>query len=62
MKPVRVVTADGEEITVRPLTTPERLGYNLAYAVGWIARPLAYAAGWLAGGIAEFLSKLRRNS
>ena len=51
MKPVRVVTADGEEITVRPLSLAERVAYRLAYVAG-------SAAGW----IHEFLSKLRNNS
>jgi hypothetical protein len=37
MKPVRVMTVDGEEITVRPLTLLERLAYYGAYAVGWVA-------------------------
>ena len=37
MKPVRVMTVDGEEVTVRPLTWGERVAYRLAYAAGWVA-------------------------
>jgi hypothetical protein len=37
MKPVRVLTVDGEEVTVRPLTWGERVAYYGAYAVGWMA-------------------------